>query len=154
MKPGVYTKLFTHLIFAVKYRMSVLNSVIQPEVYRYIAGIIKNRKHKSILINGMPDHIHILIGTNPNDRLTDLVGCIKKESSYFINNQKWLPVKFQWQEGYGAFSFSKGELESVYNYVLNQEEHHTKSNFQQEYIKFLKKYQVAYDEKFIFKPVE
>jgi putative transposase len=102
----------------------------------------------------MPDHIHILIGTSPNDRLTDLVGCIKKESSYFINNQKWQPVKFQWQEGYGAFSFSKGELDSVYNYVLNQEEHHTKSNFQQEYIKFLKKYQVAYDEKFIFKPVE
>ena len=154
MKPGVFTQLCTHLIFAVKYRNSVLNTIIQPELYKYIGGIIQNRDHKSILINGMPDHIHILIGTNPNDRLSDLVGCIKKESSVFINKQQWLPAKFQWQEGYGAFSFSKSELNSVYNYVLNQGIHHKKRNFQLEYLQFLKKYQIEYDERYIFKPLE
>lgn len=150
MKPGVFTQLYTHLIFAVKYRERLLRIEIRSEVFSYISGIITNRKHKSIIINGMSDHIHLLIGLNPNDKISDIVGTVKKSSATFINDKGWFSGKFQWQDGYGAFSYGKSQLDRVYNYVKNQENHHKKRTFRQEYIELLKKFEIQYEEKYLF----
>ena len=150
MKPGAFTQLYTHLIFAVKYRERLLTKNIRDEVFRYISGIIINRRHKSIIINGMPDHIHILVGLNPDDKISDLVGSIKKNSSVYINEKKLFHGTFQWQDGYGAFSYGKSQLNNVYSYILNQEIHHRKRTFREEYTALLNKYEIQYDEKFLF----
>ncbi len=150
MKPGAFTQVYIHLVFSPKHRERLLTDEIKSEVYSYIAGIITNRKHKSIIINGMPDHIHILYGANPDDKISDLVACIKRESSSFINSKKMVKGKFHWQDGYGAFSYGRSQLDKIYNYILNQEIHHKKNTFRDEYIKFLKRYEVKYDEKYLF----
>jgi putative transposase len=150
MKPGVFTQLYTHIVFAVKYRERLLKKEIRPEVFSYISGIISNRKHKSIIINGVTDHIHLLIGLNPNDKISDLVATIKRSSSTLINQQNWFRGKFQWQEGYGGFSYSRSQLEKVYRYIENQEPHHKKHSFRQEYIKLLENFKIEYNEKYLF----
>jgi REP element-mobilizing transposase RayT len=150
MKPGVFTQLYTQLVFAVKYRDRLLTKDIRAEVFSYMSGILTNRKHKSIIINGMSDHAHILFGSNPNDKLSDLVACLKRDSSSFINNKKWLRGKFQWQEGYGAFSYGRSQLDKIYNYILYQEKHHRKRAFREEYIELLIKFEVEYEEKYLF----
>ena len=150
MKPGVFTQLYTHLVFAVKYRECLLNKDIRDEVFSYIGGIIINRKSKPIKINGVSDHIHILIGLNPDDKISDLVGNIKKDSSAFINEREWLHGKFHWQDGYGAFSYGKSQLDDIYNYIVNQENHHAKRTFHDEYIALLKKFEIEFDEKYLF----
>ena len=150
MKPGVFTQLLTQLVFAVKYRDRLLKNEIRNEVFSYISGIISNRKHKSLIINGVSDHIHILIGLNPNDKISDLVGTIKKSSSTFINQKSWFQGKFHWQDGYGAFSYGKSQLNDVYKYIDNQEVHHKRRTFREEYHEFLKKFEIEYDEKYLF----
>ena len=150
MKPGVFTQLYTHLVFAVKYRDRLLTKEIRAEVFSYMSGIITNRKHKSIIINGMPDHVHILLGLNPNDKISDLVACLKRDSSSFINNKKWFRSKFHWQDGYGAFSYGRSQLDKIYNYVLSQEKHHSRKKFSEEYTELLRKFEVEYDEKYLF----
>jgi REP element-mobilizing transposase RayT len=150
MKPGVFTQLYTHLIFAVKYRERLLKKEIRPEIFSYISGIITNRKHKSIIINGMSNHNHIFIGLHPNDKISDLVSVLKKSSSTFINVKGWFRGKFQWQDGYGAFSYGKSQLENVYNYVKNQEIHHKKNTFREEYIELLNQFEIVYNEKYLF----
>src|SRR5512143_2927313 len=107
MKAGVFTQLYTHLIFAVKYREPLLLKDFRSEIFSYISGIITIRKHKSIIVNGFNDHIHILIGLNPNDKISDLVGCVKRDSSTFINEKQRYEGKFHWQDGYGAFSYGR-----------------------------------------------
>lgn len=134
MKPGVFTQLYVQLIFAVKYRDRLLNKNIKEEVFRYVSGIITQRRHKSIIINGMPDHIHILLGLNPDEKISDLVAAIKRSSSLFINEKKWFRQKFHWQDGYGAFTYSRSQLNVIYNYIVNQENHHRKKTFREEYI--------------------
>lgn len=150
MKPGAFTQLYIHLVLAVKYRERLLIKDHRAEIFSYTSGIITNRKHKSIIINGMPDHIHILIGLNPNDKISDLVGCIKKNSSAFINQKNWFRGKFRWQDGYGAFSYGRSQLEIIYNYLANQESHHKKRTFRQEYTELLKKFEIQYDPKYLF----
>lgn len=150
MKPGVFTQLYTQLVFAPKYRERLLTKEIRSEVFSYISGIITNRKHKSIIINGMPDHIHILIGLNPNDSISDLVGAIKKNSSVFINKKGLLMGKFHWQDGYGAFSYGKSQLDKIYNYIKNQGSHHKERTFREEYIELLKRFGIEYDQKYLF----
>jgi len=150
MKPGVFTQLYTQLVFASKYRVRLLTKEIRSEVFSYISGIITSRKHKSIIINGMPDHIHILIGFNPNDRISDLVGAIKKNSSAFINKKSLFMGKFHWQDGYGAFSYGKSQLDKIYNYIKNQESHHKERTFREEYIELLKRFEIEYDQKYLF----
>ena len=150
MKPGVYTQLLTHLVFAVKYRDRLLKKEIRDEVFSYISGIITNRKHKSLIINGVLDHIHILLGLNPNDKISDLVGTIKKSSSTFINQKGWFLGKFHWQDGYGAFSYGKSQLDSVYKYIANQEIHHKKRTFREEYIDFFNRFEIEYEEQYLF----
>lgn len=150
MKPGVFTQLYIQLVFSPKYRERLLVKEIREEVFSYISGIITNRRHKSIIINGISDHMHILYGANPDDKISDLVACIKRESSTFINSKNWFRNKFHWQDGYGAFSYARSQLDRVYKYIARQEQHHKKQSFKEEYIDFLKKYEIEYNEKFLF----
>jgi REP element-mobilizing transposase RayT len=150
MKPGVFTQLYIHLVIAPKYRERLLFKEIRKEIFKYISGILTKRGHKSIIINGMLDHAHIFYGENPNDKISDLVGCIKKESSTFINSRNWFRGRFHWQDGYGVFSYSRSQLDAVYKYIANQENHHKKRTFKEEYIDLLNKFVVEYDERYLF----
>ncbi|MCW8809745.1 MAG: IS200/IS605 family transposase [Ignavibacteriaceae bacterium] len=150
MKPGSFSQLYVHIVFAVKYRERLITKEMRDELFRYMSGIISNRKHKVIIINGVADHIHILIGLNPNDKISDLVACIKRESSSFINDRKWFRGKFHWQDGYGAFSYGKSQLDGIYKYITNQEAHHKKRTFREEYVELLKKFEIKYDDKYLF----
>lgn len=150
MKPGVFTQLYIQLVITPKYREKLLVKEIRNEVFSYMSGILTNRGHKSIIINGMIDHAHIFYGANPDDKISDLVGCLKKDSSTFINGKNWFGGKFHWQDGYGAFSYSRSQLDAVYRYIANQEQHHKKWTFRAEYTELLKKFAVEYDEKYLF----
>lgn len=143
-------KLFTQLVFAVKHRESLLSEPIRKEVFSYMSGLLTNKKHKSIIVNGYSDHVHVFFGLNPVACISDIVADLKRSSSLFINEKKWFRGKFQWQEGYGAFSYSKSHVENVYNYLLNQAEHHKKRPFRDEYLDLLKKFEIEYDEKYLF----
>ena len=150
MKPGVFTQLYVHLVFAPKYRERLLQSEIRPEIFSYISAVITNRKHKSIIINGMSDHIHILIGQNPDDKISDLVASIKRSSSTFINRKSWFRREFHWQDGYGAFSYAKPQIKNVYKYIKNQEIHHRHQTFREEYIGLLRRFNIEYDNRYLF----
>ncbi|MEQ8679792.1 MAG: transposase, partial [Cyclobacteriaceae bacterium] len=117
---------------------------------KYISGIIENKNQKSIIVNGVEDHVHIFVGLKPSMALSDLMRDVKNNATNFINEKKWLPGKFSWQEGYGAFSYSHSQLNNVYQYILNQEEHHKKQTFKEEYLAFLNKFEIPYDERFLF----
>ena len=150
MKPGVYTQLYVQLVFAVKNRDAVLDKNIRSRVFEYMSGIINEMKHKSIIVNGVSNHVHIFIGLNPAISVSDTVHDIKRSSSLFINREKLCRGKFAWQEGYGGFTYGKSQVEQVYNYILNQEVHHKKVTFREEYIQFLKKFEAEYDDRFLF----
>lgn len=150
MKPGTFTQLYIQVVFAVKNRDALLSNRIRKRVFEYISGIITNMQHKSIIVNGVSNHVHILIGLNPSKSISETVREIKRCSSLFINTEKLCAGKFEWQEGYGAFTYSRSQLDDVYKYILNQEEHHSKKSFKEEYLQFLKKYEVEYDERFLF----
>lgn len=148
---NTYTQIHIQIVFAVKFRQAQIKNEFKTKLYKYITGIIQQRKHKLIAINGMPDHIHIFIGMRPNQSLSDLVKEIKSISSKWINENKFLPYQFEWQDSYGAFSYGKSQIDSVVKYINNQEEHHKKESFRSEYIKFLEKFEIDFDEKYIFK---
>ncbi len=150
MKPGTFTQLYTHLVFAVKYRESLLHKNIRPDVFKYMSGILTNMKHKSIIINGMPDHVHILYGMNPNVSVSDTVHDIKRSSSLWIKDKKIFKGAFAWQEGYGSFSYSRSQLNNIYKYIEDQEQHHKAKTFKEEYMEILKKFEVEYEEKYLF----
>ena len=134
---STYSQIYIHIIFAVKERTGLIQSSWEDELYKYITGIIKNKEQKMLAINGMPDHLHILIGMKPTCCLSDLVREIKKSSTNFINDKKITKFKFQWQEGYGAFSYSHSALNTVIKYIMNQKEHHKKTNFKDEYVELV-----------------
>jgi len=150
MKPGVFTQLFIQLVFAVKYRDRLLKKEYRTEIFSYMSGIVTNMKHKSIIINGVADHVHVFLGFNPSVSISDTVYELKRSTSLFINEKNWFSHKFNWQEGYGAFSYSRSHIDNVYNYVKNQERHHRKKTFRNEYIEFLEKFEIEYDKKYLF----
>jgi REP element-mobilizing transposase RayT len=150
MKPGTYTQLFVQLIFAVKNRDAVLHKKYRQGIFKYMGGILTNLKHKPIIINGTNNHVHILFGLNPDISISKTVHDIKRNSSLFINDNRMCMGKFQWQEGYGAFTYSRSQLDKVYNYIQNQEEHHSNKTFREEYVQFLEKFEVEYDNRFLF----
>ncbi len=150
MKAGVFTQMYVQLIFAVNYRERLLRKEFREDIFRYISGIITNRKHKSIIVNGPLDHVHILLGLNPNDKISDLVGCIKKDSSVFINDNNWFRGIFHWQDGYGAFTYSRSQLDKVYKYIENQENHHRRRTFREEYTELLEKFGIQFDKRYLF----
>ena len=142
--------MYVHLIFAVKNLDAMLNKEIRSRVFEYISGIITNMDQKSIVVNGVSNHVHILIGFNSSISISETVHEIKRNSSLFINKEKLCKGKFAWQEGYGGFTYSRSQLDNVYNYIQNQEKHHQKSSFKSEYVRVLKKFEVEYDERFLF----
>ncbi len=150
MKPGTFTQLYIQFVFAVKHREELLNESFRPEVFKYISGLISNKGHKSIIVNGVSDHIHVFIGLNPKMALSNLVGEVKRNSSIFINKQKWLNGHFGWQEGYGAFSYSRSQIDNVYKYILNQVDHHKNKTFKEEYMSIFRKNKMEYEERYLF----
>ena len=147
---GTFSQIYIQVVFAVKGRENLIGKQWKDELHKYIAGIIKGKEQKPIIVNGMPDHIHAFIGLRPSMAVSDLVRDVKNNSSNFINEKKLVKGKFSWQEGYGAFSYAHSQIETVYNYILNQEQHHKKKTFREEYIDFLKKFEVEYDERYLF----
>lgn len=148
---NTYTQIHIQFVFVVKYRKGLIQASFKEELYQYISGIIKNHDHKLLAINGMADHIHVFIGMRPTQSISDLMQDIKGSSSKWINEKKFLPIKFEWQPGYGAFSYSKSHVERVIKYVQNQENHHQRQTFIKEYIQFLDAFEIDYDENYIFK---
>ena len=126
---NTYTQIHLQFVFAVKYRNGLIHSSFKQELYQYISGIIKAHNHKLLAINGMSDHLHILVGMRPSQSVSDLMQKIKANSSKWINEKKFLKVKFEWQEGYGAFSYSKSHVQNVIHYIQNQEEKHKVKSF-------------------------
>jgi putative transposase len=148
---NTYTQIHLQFVFVVKYRNGLIHPSWKEELYAYIIGIISYHNHKVLAINGMPDHLHILIGMRPSQSISELLQDIKGSSAKWINEKGFLKQKFEWQEGYGAFSYSKSSVPNVINYIKNQEEHHKKKTFNEEYINFLKEFEVEYDERYVFK---
>ncbi|MDR3184709.1 MAG: IS200/IS605 family transposase [Prevotellaceae bacterium] len=151
---NTYTQIHIHGVFAVQNRLSLITESWREKLYKYITGIVQNHGHKMLQIGGMPDHIHILFGMRPMESLSDLMKVIKGESSEWINKQRFVMGRFSWQEGYGAFSYSKSQLGDVVRYIANQPEHHKKRDMVTEYVEFLKHFDVEYNEKYVFKRVE
>lgn len=152
--PGTFSQLYIQIVFAVKGRENLIQNTWRETLHKYIAGIIKGKEQKSIIVNGVADHLHAFIGLRPSMAISDLTRDIKNNSSKFINDQKWIRGKFSWQEGYGAFSYSHSQIDQVYNYILNQEEHHKKQTFREEYIELLNEFQIQYDTKYLFEWIE
>ena len=151
---GTFSQLYIQIVFAVKGRKNLIDKKWKDELYKYISGIITNKGQKAIIVNGVSDHIHIFVGLKPSMAISDLVRDIKNNSSNFINDKKFVESKFSWQEGYGAFSYAHSQIEQVYNYILNQEKHHQKQTFKDEYLEFLQKFQIEYNEKYLFEWIE
>ena len=147
---GTFSQIYIQYVFAVKGRENLLQKPWREEVFKYMSGIIKAKNHKPIIVNGVADHVHVFVGLNPGMSISDLVRDIKNNSSNFINERKFIKGKFSWQEGYGAFSYGHSQIDTVYQYVANQEEHHKKRTFKEEYIDFLQKFEIEYNEKYLF----
>ena len=147
---NTYTQLYIHIVFAVKFRKADINPLWEERLHLYISAIVQNNGHKMLAINSAADHLHMFIGLNPKQSISDLMKLVKGDSSEFINKEGLSERKFQWQEGYGAFSNSKSQIDSVVKYILNQKEHHKKTLFLDEYKLILREYGIDYDEKYVF----
>ncbi len=151
---NTFTQIYIQIVFAVKGRQNLIASSRREELHKYITGIVQNRDQKMLSIFAMPDHIHILVGLKARLSISDLVRDIKTGSSKYINDNHWVMGKFNWQEGFGAFSYSKSHIDNVVKYILNQEEHHKAKSFKEEYIEFLEKFDIEYDEKYLFEWID
>ena len=151
---NTFTQIYIHVIFAVKGRQNLLRRENKEELHKYITGIVRNNKQKLLRINSVRDHVHNLIGLKPDMALSDLVRDIKANSSRFINDKRWVKGKFNWQEGFGAFSYSHSQLDRIIQYIDRQEEHHRKKTFREEYLSLLEKFHVEYDPRYVFEWIE
>lgn len=142
--PGTFSQIYIQVVFAVKHRENLIHPNWKWELNKYISGIIKGKGQKPIIVNGMPDHIHAFIGLRPAMPVSELVRDIKNNSSNFINEHNWVKGRFSWQEGYGAFSYAHSQIENVYHYILNQEEHHRQKSFREEYLQLLDEFDIGY----------
>ena len=148
--PGTFSQIYIQYVFAVKGRENFIKPAFEEEVYKYISGIITDKEQKSLAVNGMPDHVHILVGLKPAMRISDLIRDIKNNSSNFINAKGFLKTKFSWQDSYGAFSYAESGYGNVIEYIKDQKHHHQKKTFKQEYIGFLKRFNIPFEEKYLF----
>ena len=151
---NTYTQIYIHVVFAVEGRQNLIAPEHNDELQKYITGIVTAQKHKLIAINNMPDHLHLLIGLRPDAALSDLVRDVKAGSSKFINEKHWVRGRFSWQEGFGAFSHARSQLDTVIRYIQNQQKYHAQQSFRDEYLELLEKFGVEYDQKYIFKTDE
>ncbi len=152
--PNTFSKIYIQIVFTVKGRENLIKEKNRVELEKYISGIIANEKQKLLAIYAMPDHIHLFVNIQPDKTISNLVRNIKANSSKFINQNKWVNGKFNWQEGYGAFSYAESQIDSVVKYILNQPKHHKKKTFKEEYVEFLNKFQIKYNEKYLFDWIE
>ena len=152
--PGTFSQIYIHVVFAVKGRNSLIAFEWEEQLYKYVTGIVQNKGQKMLAINGMPDHIHFLIGMKPSCSLSDLVREVKKSSNTFVQDKQFCKFKFEWQEGYGAFSYSHSALANVIAYIAKQKEHHRNKSFREEYTAFLQKFQVEFDQKYLFEWID
>ncbi len=151
---NTFSQIYIQTVFAVETRQSLIKPDFKEELYKYITGIVCNHGQKLIAINGVPDHLHILIGLKPAMALADLVREIKADSTNFVNERKFVHGRFNWQEGYGAFSYGHSQLNTVIRYIQNQEHHHQKQSFKNEYMALLRKFDIAFDDRYVFKFIE
>ena len=151
---NTYTQLLIQLVFSVQGRKNLIPKNHRESLEKYICGIITHQKSKPLAIYCNPDHCHVLFGLNPNISISDMARLIKSNSSKWINDNKMLSQKFSWQEGYGAFSYSKSHLNRVAMYILNQAEHHKKQQFKEEYINLLQKFEIQFEENYLFDWIE
>jgi REP element-mobilizing transposase RayT len=147
---NTYSQIYIHVVFTVKGRANLIRKDFKDELHKYIAGIIRNEEQKLLAIGGVSDHIHIFIGLKPDQKISDLVRIIKANSSKFINEKKYVKGKFNWQEGYGAFSYAQSQKDTVIKYIMNQEKHHIKKSFKEEYTELLKRFEIESSEKYLF----
>ena len=151
---NTYTQIYIQTVFAVENRISLIKDPWREELHKYITGIVQNNKHKLIAINSVPNHVHTFIGMKPIQSISDLLQDIKGCSSTWINEKGFVQGHFNWQAGYGAFSYAHSQIDTVVKYIQNQQQHHKKKTFRQEYIEFLEKFNVNYDERYILKDIE
>lgn len=151
---GTFYQVYIQVVFAVKGRENLIQKSWKEELNKYIAGIIDAKNQKSIIVNGVSDHIHCFIGLKPSMLISDLVRDIKNNSSKFVNEKRFVVGKFQWQEGYGVFSYAHSQIDQVYNYILNQEDHHRTKTFKEEYQEFLNKFQIEHKPEYLFEWIE
>lgn len=151
---NTYTQIHIQAVFAVQHRSCIIHNSWKDELYKYITGIVQNNNHKILAINGMPDHIHLFFGMRPTQSLSDLMQEVKASSSKWINEKGFTKHSFNWQEGFGGFSYSKSHVDNVINYIKNQEIHHKKISFIDEYQQILEKLEIPFDERYLFKPIE
>jgi REP element-mobilizing transposase RayT len=147
---NTYSQVYLQFVFAVKGRQNLIPQKHEDELQKYIAGIVKNRNQKLIAINNVPDHIHLFVGFNTTMSIADFMEEVKSISSKFINDKAWLRGKFEWQRGYGVFSYSRSQLDNVTKYIMSQKEHHKKQTFKEEYLEFLNKFEIEYDDRYLF----
>ncbi len=150
---NTYTQLYIQFVFAVQDRMSLIRPEWEEELYRYVTGIVQNKSHKMIAVNGVADHLHLFVGLHTTQSIADFMRMVKGESSEWINAQRYVTGRFSWQEGYGAFSYGRSQINQVYEYIANQKKHHARINFEQEYIQLLEKFELKFDKQYIFKPI-
>jgi Transposase and inactivated derivatives len=148
--PNTYSQIYIQIVFAVEGRQNLITPLHREELHKYITGIVTKRNQKLLAIFCMPDHIHILLGISPAVAISDLVRDIKAGSSNFINEKKWVRGRFNWQEGFGAFSYSRSQIKTVGNYILEQEIRHSTKTFRKEYVGLLERFEVEYDERYLF----
>jgi putative transposase len=146
---NTYTQLYIHIVFAVEHRDKIIPTSRKEDLHRYITGIVENRACKLIAVNSMTDHVHVLIGYNPKHALSDIVRYIKAASSKMINENGWMRGRFEWQEGFGAFSYSRSQLDMIIRYIMDQEKHHSVKSFREEYIEILEAFGVEYDPRYL-----
>ena len=151
---NTYSQISIHVIFAVKGRENLLHDKFRNDVFKYISGILSNLHQKPLAVGGMPDHVHVFFGMSTDSKLSDIVRDVKANSSRFINENKFVKTKFHWQEGYGAFSYSRSQRDSVIKYIINQEKHHSKKSFKEEYLELLTKFEVEYFNRYLFEWIE
>ena len=147
---NTYTQIYIHIVFAVKGRHRLIPKHHKAELHKYMTGIITRKKQKVIQINSMPDHVHILVSIAPDVSVSRLVAAIKANSSKFITQKRWVGGTFEWQAGFGAFSYSRSQLDAVAAYIRNQEKHHAQKTFREEYLELLERFAVDYDERYVF----
>ena len=151
---NTYSQIYIQGVFAVEQRMSLIRKEWKEELFKYIGGIFRNKKQKLIAIGGVEDHIHLLFGLKPSTAISDLIRDVKSDSTEFINKRKFVRGSFYWQEGFGAFSYSRSQLDAVAKYVLNQEKHHAKRTFREEYTTLLDRFEVEYEDRYLFNWIE
>jgi putative transposase len=147
---NTYHQIYLQTVFAVKYRQAVLDKLWRPKLFAVIGNLINEAKCKTIIVNGVEDHVHCFVGLRPAVSVSELMKRVKAKSSKYINDHSLTPARFEWQEGYGVFSYAQSQVDRVYKYILNQEKHHKKQTFRNEYLEFLKKFKIEYDEQYIF----